>query len=74
MTGWLDPETFDVPVDGGDLRVARWGKDGPTVLALHGITASHLAVEDLFARVRHFAAQEAAPLVRWHSARIAAAR
>jgi pimeloyl-ACP methyl ester carboxylesterase len=42
MTGWLDPETFDVPVDGGDLRVARWGQDGPVVLALHGITASHM--------------------------------
>jgi pimeloyl-ACP methyl ester carboxylesterase len=42
MAGWLNPETFDVPVDGGDLWVARWGDSGPVVLALHGITASHM--------------------------------
>jgi pimeloyl-ACP methyl ester carboxylesterase len=36
----------DVPVDGGNLRVGEWGSDdpsAPTVLAAHGITASHLA-------------------------------
>lgn len=36
----------DVPVTGGDLRVGIW-EDGtpgaPTVLAVHGVTASHLA-------------------------------
>lgn len=32
-----------VPVSGGTLTVARWGSssDAPTVLAIHGITASH---------------------------------
>ena len=37
-------ETFDVPVDGGSLRVASWG-DGPAVYAAHGITANHLMWE-----------------------------
>lgn len=38
-------EYLDVPVAGGDLRVARWGAplgDAPVVLAAHGISASHL--------------------------------
>jgi lipase len=38
--------THDVPVDGGTLRVGEWGSDdpsAPTVLAAHGLTASHLA-------------------------------
>lgn len=37
------PETFDVPVEGGTLRVGRWpGRPGaPTVVAAHGITANH---------------------------------
>lgn len=31
-----------VPVRGGDLTVGVWGPDdGPTILAIHGITASH---------------------------------
>jgi len=35
---------FDVPVQGGDLRVARFG-DGPRlVLGIHGITANSLAM------------------------------
>jgi lipase len=42
MTDWLNPEHFDVPVRGGNLRVARWGTDGPVVLGIHGITASHM--------------------------------
>jgi lipase len=38
----------DVPVDGGILRVGQWGpadadSSVPTVIAVHGITASHLA-------------------------------
>jgi lipase len=36
----------DVPVDGGALRVGEWGPDdpaAPTIVAAHGITASHLA-------------------------------
>ncbi len=35
-------EHLDVEVAGGSLRVARWGAAGPTVLALHGITATHM--------------------------------
>lgn len=35
-----------VPVRGGDLAVGIWGPDdGPTVLAIHGLTASHRAWE-----------------------------
>lgn len=40
------PETFDVAVAGGALRVGRWpGRSGdvPTVLAAHGITANHVS-------------------------------
>jgi lipase len=33
----------DVPVTGGPLRVARWDGPGPLVLAVHGITATHVA-------------------------------
>ena len=36
----------DVPVDGGALRVGEWGpgdQGAPTVIAVHGITGSHLA-------------------------------
>jgi lipase len=36
----------DVPTRGGVLRVGQWGPDdptAPTVIAVHGITASHLA-------------------------------
>lgn len=38
--------TLDVPVAGGSLRVAVWDAprpDAPTVLLVHGVTASHLA-------------------------------
>lgn len=35
------PEMLAVPVDGGELAVARWGSGATTVLALHGITANH---------------------------------
>src|SRR5690554_3364155 len=37
-----------VPVTGGDLAVGVWGPDdAPTVLAIHGITASHLSWKTL---------------------------
>jgi pimeloyl-ACP methyl ester carboxylesterase len=39
-------DVFDVPVDGGDLRVGRWTASdphAPVVLAVHGVTANHLA-------------------------------
>lgn len=35
--------TFDVEVDGGRLRVGRWGTSPVVVLAAHGITANHLS-------------------------------
>ena len=39
-----EPTFVDVPVRGGDLRVARWGPatGAPVVLGFHGITANHL--------------------------------
>lgn len=37
------PELTDVDVQGGPLRVARWGdRDAPTAVAAHGITSSHV--------------------------------
>jgi lipase len=33
----------DAPVAGGSLRAGRWGDGGPPVLAVHGITATHMA-------------------------------
>ena len=32
-----------VGVAGGDYYIARWPGNGPTMLAVHGITASHFA-------------------------------
>jgi pimeloyl-ACP methyl ester carboxylesterase len=37
-----DPTSLYVPVDGGELFVARWGS-GPPVVAVHGILGSHAA-------------------------------
>lgn len=34
---------ISVPVDGGELTVGLWGDGAPVLLAVHGITASHLA-------------------------------
>lgn len=42
--------TVDVPVAGGDLRVGVWDAvrpDAPTIVAVHGITSSHLAWQQL---------------------------
>jgi len=40
-------QTIDAPVSGGLLRAGRWHPDGattnPTVLAVHGVTATHLS-------------------------------
>lgn len=49
------PVELDVPVDGGSLRVLRWGSDradhaGRVVLALHGITATAMSFPPV---VRH---------------------
>lgn len=35
-------EEIDVPVLGGSLHAGRWGHDGFPVLAVHGITATHI--------------------------------
>jgi pimeloyl-ACP methyl ester carboxylesterase len=46
------PQLFSVPVDGGELNVAKWGDRGPVVYAAHGITANYLMwqpVADLLA-------------------------
>ncbi len=52
----MNYRTRDVAVDGGLLRVAEWGPaDGPVILAIHGITGSHLAwaaVADVMPQVR----------------------
>lgn len=42
-----DPTFLDVPVDGGALRVARWGDGEEVVLGLHGITASSVSLAPL---------------------------
>lgn len=49
MTG--PAEQLDIPVAGGSLRVGRWGRAGPTVLALHGITATHVGWMEVAARL-----------------------
>lgn len=41
-----DYQTFQAPVDGGMMAGGVWGQanqDAPTVLAIHGVTASHLS-------------------------------
>ena len=40
----MNPTFFDVPVDGGRLRCARWGDSSEVVLGLHGITASSVSL------------------------------
>ena len=45
-------DTLDVPVRGGALRVGRWTASdpaAPVVLAVHGVTANHLAWQALAA-------------------------
>ncbi|NNM44751.1 alpha/beta fold hydrolase [Knoellia koreensis] len=39
--------TGAVPVRGGELTFGQWGETGPLVLAVHGITANHLAFAPL---------------------------
>jgi lipase len=46
MTSGPAYDAFDVAVDGGSLRVGRWtasAPDAPVVVAVHGVTANHLA-------------------------------
>jgi lipase len=45
-----DYERLTVPVDGGDLTVGAWGDElSPVLLAVHGITATHLSLAVLAA-------------------------
>lgn len=39
----MSPRRMRVEVPGGELTVGVWGDEGPVVLAVHGVTASHLA-------------------------------
>jgi len=43
----MEPTFFDVPVAGGDLRVARFGNGPRTVLGIHGVTASSMSMAPL---------------------------
>ena len=45
------PQTFTVPVQGGELTVVRWGEGPKTVLGLHGITASSMLFRAVAARL-----------------------
>lgn len=44
---WVEPDVFNVPADGGDLLVGRWGDGERPVLASHGITANHRSFGEL---------------------------
>lgn len=44
-------EQLDVAVGGGSMRVGRWGNAGSTVLALHGITATHMGWSEVAGRL-----------------------
>lgn len=47
--------SLTVPVDGGDLTVGAWGDDtAPVVVAVHGITATHLSLAVLAAALPAF--------------------
>jgi pimeloyl-ACP methyl ester carboxylesterase len=52
----VERQEIDVPVDGGLMRVGVWGpklEDAPVVLAVHGITASHVCWELLARQLPH---------------------
>jgi len=59
------PDTFTLPVAGGELAVGRWPgpPEGPTVVAAHGITANHVSF-DLVARALAAEATVVAPDLR----------
>ena len=69
-TTTTSPETFSVPVAGGDLLVARWdaGPDAPVVLAPHGITASHTSWPYVAAALRNDRVTLVAPDLRGRGA------
>jgi pimeloyl-ACP methyl ester carboxylesterase len=45
------PAFFDVPVAGGDLKVARWGEADTVVFGIHGITASSMSLLSIARRL-----------------------
>lgn len=49
---WIEPTSLTIPVDGGDLTVARWGTGSRVVVASHGITANHRAFGEVAAHLR----------------------
>lgn len=36
-------KSYEIPVQGGNVHVGHWGKQGPLVFAIHGITATHIS-------------------------------
>lgn len=49
---WIEPTSLTIPVDGGDLTVARWGTGSRVVVASHGITANHRSFGEVAAHLR----------------------
>ena len=43
----------DVPVAGGNLRVAKWGQGESVVLGIHGITGSSMQLAPVAAKEVH---------------------
>jgi lipase len=39
----MDPDELDIAVDGGNLRLLRWGRGERLAIAVHGITASAMS-------------------------------
>src|SRR5580658_5977956 len=39
----MDPDELDIAVDGGNLRLLRWGTGERLAVAVHGITASAMS-------------------------------
>lgn len=48
---WVEPRLSQVPVEGGELLLARWGRGDRVVLASHGITANHRSFGELAAQL-----------------------
>jgi pimeloyl-ACP methyl ester carboxylesterase len=48
---WTEPQLLQVPVDGGELTLGRWGRGPTTVLASHGITANHRSFGEVAAQL-----------------------
>ncbi len=48
---WIAPRMTSVPVGGGELTVARWGRGPMPVIASHGITANHRSFGEVAAQL-----------------------